>query len=228
MALEVVYPDRPPSPTRIPTVFDDDASERSIPRKRPQQERSRRTVEAVVEAAAQLLEANGYDALTTNRVAERAGVSIGTLYQYFPDKAAVVGALVEDRLGREVQAMRAASEGSAGLPVLEAADRPAGAFVGLFSDDPGRSAAVLYGALRVRWRPVVDGLIEQAVGAVADRLRRAGGWASPETTAYVAVAAAVGVVARALAERPDMLRDGTASREVQAVVRGYLAERRGA
>ena len=54
------------------------------------QARSRATFEAIVEAAAQILERRGADALTTNRVAERAGVSIGTLYQYFSDKRALL------------------------------------------------------------------------------------------------------------------------------------------
>lgn len=59
-------------------------------RRRPKQARSRATVEAIVEAAAQILERRGADALNTNDVAERAGVSIGTLYQYFSDKQALV------------------------------------------------------------------------------------------------------------------------------------------
>ena len=59
-------------------------------RRTPKQARSRATVEAIVEAAAQVLERKGPEGLTTNGVAERAGVSIGTLYQYFPDKQALL------------------------------------------------------------------------------------------------------------------------------------------
>jgi len=59
-------------------------------RRRPRQARSRATYDSILEAAAQVLARDGAAALTTNRVAERAGVSIGTLYQYFPDKAAIV------------------------------------------------------------------------------------------------------------------------------------------
>jgi AcrR family transcriptional regulator len=59
-------------------------------RRTPRQARSRATFEAIVEAAAQILERRGADALTTNHVAERAGVSIGTLYQYFSDKRALL------------------------------------------------------------------------------------------------------------------------------------------
>ncbi|MCF4165940.1 TetR/AcrR family transcriptional regulator [Zavarzinia compransoris] len=64
-------------------------------KKRPGQGRSRATVEAVLEATAQLLAETGYGALTTNHIAERAGVSIGSVYQYFPGKEAVVAQVVE-------------------------------------------------------------------------------------------------------------------------------------
>ena len=64
--------------------------QRVSPRKTPQQERSRETYEAIVEAAAHVFERHGYEAGTTNRIAERAGVAIGSLYQYFPNKDAIV------------------------------------------------------------------------------------------------------------------------------------------
>ncbi len=65
------------------------------PRKRPVQQRSKLTVDGILSAAAQVFEDFGYAAGTTNRIAERAGVSVGTLYQYFPNKEAVAVALLE-------------------------------------------------------------------------------------------------------------------------------------
>src|SRR3546814_9174202 len=65
------------------------------PRKLPRQERSKATVEAILIAATQVLIEDGYERATTARVAERAGVSVGSLYQYFPNKEALVGTLVE-------------------------------------------------------------------------------------------------------------------------------------
>ena len=64
------------------------------PRKQARQARARATQTAIIEAAARILEGNGRDGLTTNRVADRAGVSIGSLYQYFPNKEAIVAALL--------------------------------------------------------------------------------------------------------------------------------------
>lgn len=70
-------------------------TKRTEPRKNPSQERSRQTVDVIIEAAAQVFERHGYAAGTTNRIAERAGVSIGTLYQYFPNKEAILAVLLE-------------------------------------------------------------------------------------------------------------------------------------
>jgi AcrR family transcriptional regulator len=69
--------------------------QRLEPRKPPVQNRSKATVDELLAAAAQVFEAQGYAAGTTNRIAKRAGVSIGTLYQYFPSKDAIAVALLE-------------------------------------------------------------------------------------------------------------------------------------
>lgn len=65
------------------------------PRKIPQQARARATVEAIIVATAQLLTEESFEAITTLRVAERAGVSIGSFYQYFPNKQALAAAVVD-------------------------------------------------------------------------------------------------------------------------------------
>lgn len=67
----------------------------TTPRKLPQQDRSKVTVDAILTATAHILTQQGYDRTTTNRIAELAGVSIGSLYQYFPSKEALVTALAE-------------------------------------------------------------------------------------------------------------------------------------
>jgi AcrR family transcriptional regulator len=71
-------------------------------RKSPTQARAAHTVDAIVEAATQILQSDGEDRLTTNRIAERAGVSIGSLYQYFADKEAIVEAIAERERDRIV------------------------------------------------------------------------------------------------------------------------------
>jgi AcrR family transcriptional regulator len=65
------------------------------PRKTAVQQRSRVTVGALVEATARILVREGFDKASTNRIAEVAGVSVGSLYQYFPSKEALVAAVIE-------------------------------------------------------------------------------------------------------------------------------------
>jgi len=64
------------------------------PRKRPGQPRSRATFDTIVEGAARILEERGFEGYNTNAIAERAGVSVGSIYQYFPDKDAVTAAII--------------------------------------------------------------------------------------------------------------------------------------
>lgn len=68
------------------------------PKKQPRQARSRATFGAILDAAARILVAEGYAGLTTNRIAEVAGVGIASLYEYFPGKEAVIAALAEREL----------------------------------------------------------------------------------------------------------------------------------
>lgn len=70
------------------------ADESVEPRKLPKQARSKVTVDAMLTATAQVLTLEGYDRTTTARIAERAGVSVGSLYQYFPNKDALIAALI--------------------------------------------------------------------------------------------------------------------------------------
>lgn len=85
------------------------------PRKTPHQSRARATRDAIVEAATHIIERGGLAAFNTNAVAERAGVSIGSLYQYFPNKDALMVALIRrqqaQQLDNLMRAIRAASEG---------------------------------------------------------------------------------------------------------------------
>jgi AcrR family transcriptional regulator len=69
-------------------------------RRQPVQQRSAKRVEQMLDASAELIDEMGYDALTTTLIAKRAGVAVGSLYQFFPDKRAVVQALTQRNLER--------------------------------------------------------------------------------------------------------------------------------
>ena len=91
------------------------------PRKSASQERSRLTINTILEATTRVLMKDGYDRASTNRIAAAAGVSIGSLYQYFPSKEALVAA-VSERHSREVlQLMRNVLAKVAARPIEVAA-----------------------------------------------------------------------------------------------------------
>src|SRR5271169_5813388 len=85
-----------------PTAFE--------PRKSPVQARSTVTVEAIYEATIQVLLSQGAERLTTTRVAERAGVSVGTLYQYYPNKQALLYAVMQRHLEHVASTVEQACE----------------------------------------------------------------------------------------------------------------------
>lgn len=78
------------------------------PRKRASQKRSRATVDALIEATARILVREGFDRASTNRIAEAAGVSVGSLYQYFPSKEALVAAVIDRHHQELMYVVRAA------------------------------------------------------------------------------------------------------------------------
>lgn len=86
-------------------------------RKQPVQARAQATTEALLEATFQVLRRHGAAGLTTTRVADRAGVSVGTLYQYFPDKQSLVMALEVRYLSLMVDAVTSALAESEALPL---------------------------------------------------------------------------------------------------------------
>ena len=81
------------------------------PRKQPRQRRAEETVAVILEAAARILEGKGFEGFNTNAIAEKAGVSIGSLYQYFPSKTALLSAVIE----REAEPLLAVEEELRGM-----------------------------------------------------------------------------------------------------------------
>ena len=93
-------------------------STRISSRKQPQQARSAELVAAILEAAVQVLTRQGAQRFTTARVAEKAGVSVGSLYQYFPNKAAILFRLQSDEWRQTTELLRGILE-DAGKPPLD-------------------------------------------------------------------------------------------------------------
>lgn len=89
------------------------------PRKMPRQQRSQAKVGFIVEAARQILYEEGADAVTTRRVAERSGVAVGSLYQYFPNRDAILARLAEEEVRRQSKATQEYYASVRRLPMAE-------------------------------------------------------------------------------------------------------------
>jgi len=112
------------------------------PRKKPQQQRSRVTIDAIFEATIQVLLANGLQAITAVQIAERAGVSVGSLYQYFPNKSALLAAVVQRHVGEVVDATIQACRSAHGNSIREMCAAMMSAFVDAKTRRPEVSRAL--------------------------------------------------------------------------------------
>lgn len=197
------------------------------PRKQPTQERSRATVDAILQATAYILVREGYAKLTTNRVAERAGVNIASLYQYFPGKEALVAELqrrhVEEARGEAREALRAHRGKS-----LQATIRAmVNAGIAAHAVDPGLHRVFEEEMPRLRPRrpgapsdePFLDERRELVTAAQipADRL---------EIVTWLVRTVTHAAVHRAAQDRPDDLRSGALAHELNLLLERYLQPKR--
>jgi AcrR family transcriptional regulator len=112
------------------------------PRKSPLQQRSSATVEAILEATIQVLLKEGKERLTTTRVADRAGVSVGTLYQYFPNKSSLLQATLRRHMDEIAETIRQVCAEQRGKPITEMVTALIHAFFAAKMRDPKISAAL--------------------------------------------------------------------------------------
>jgi AcrR family transcriptional regulator len=143
------------------------------PRKTPLQARSTVTVKAISEATIQVLLSHGADRLTTTRVAQRAGVSVGTVYQYYPNKQSLLFAVLENHLTNVMATVEAACESACHKPLAEMIREMVEAFVDAKLDRADISVALyqvaadaggpaLIKPINQRSRKTVEAMLETA------------------------------------------------------------------
>jgi AcrR family transcriptional regulator len=189
-------------------------------RRIPRQSRAGETVAAILEAAAQVLEAGGLAAFTTNAVAERAGVSIGTLYQYFADKQALLRALAERELKRTLAAVAAALRGD---PQASGEQRVRAMIRALVNAFRGRlrarkaviQAVLAQGASFEMMQPITEFLAQSEDDRALVRLGR-------EQT-FVLSRAIMGVIRAAVLEEQPFLRSKGFEDEMVLLVLAYVS-----
>jgi AcrR family transcriptional regulator len=139
----------------------------------PVQARATVTVEAICEATIQVLLSHGADRLTTTRVADRAGVSVGTLYQYYPNKQSLLFAVMEDHMDKVAGAVESACHHASHKPLAEMIKEVVGAFVDVKMNRADISVALYRVAAEIggpalvkkagtRMRNALDGMLQTA------------------------------------------------------------------
>lgn len=139
----------------------------------PLQRRSRVTVESLFEATIQVLLANGLEAVTTTQIADRAGVGVGSLYQYFPNKNALLAAVVQRHVGAVVDATIAACRSVHGAGIREMCATMMSAFVDAKTHRPEVSRALYLPSAAVNADAIVKAESMRCAQAVQQMLASA-------------------------------------------------------
>lgn len=198
-----------------------------LKRRAPRQDRALDTVDTIFEAAARILQSEGKDSFNTNHIAERAGISIGTLYQYFPNKKAILVALARRESERVRKAVFQALTTSdvRGEPERVAVRALINGFAGRH-----RARRILLEILLAEGgsaelaKPVEE--IAKMLGATGDSTVLAHGKPLTPTSLFVLTRAVIGVIHEATSEGSAFLGAPELKDELVRLIQGYLAKLR--
>jgi AcrR family transcriptional regulator len=201
------------------------AKKKGAPRKSPRQTRSKALVDAILTAGARVLVERGYARASTNRIADVAGVSVGSLYQYFPSKEALVAAIMK----KHAETMVGVFEQS----LLDIAFLPVEAAVRGVVDRTFRAHAIDLALHRVIYEQVPRvGLLIRARDFEERLASMFGGYLEhhraeirPENVplaVFLLNTAVEAIANQAALARPELLEDEEAKRELTALLVGYL------
>ncbi|MGK4003774.1 TetR/AcrR family transcriptional regulator [Sorangium sp. So ce1036] len=199
------------------------------PRKSPVQARSAATVEALHAATIQVLTREGLARCTTTRVAERAGMSVGSLYQYYPNRDALLAAVLERHLDGIAGAMEGACQASAGEPVARMASTLVAVFLREKLRDPQESKALYAVAAERGGQQLATRAHRRVVTAIAAMLETAPDvrFEDPAATAVMSASALVGPVRAVLEGQAPAGFEACLERELTRLLTAYLQAHRG-
>jgi AcrR family transcriptional regulator len=200
---------------------------RKTVRNAPKQPRSRETVNVILEAAVRVLDQEGSDAATTTRIAEVAGVSVGTLYQYFENRAAILDALQDQEFERATDFMQRVLAESTGQTEYELARAVIEGLLALYARSPALHRVLVVEGLRVTptdrvlaFDTRVVGLVRSflATGHLSIRRRNL------DAAAFVIYQSVRATMLARLLERPPGLDDEALLEEMTDLVVRYLVQ----
>jgi AcrR family transcriptional regulator len=179
-------------------------------RRRPAQERSRRTVERIVDAGAAVLADVGYHQASTNRIAAAAGVSPGTLYGYFAEKDEIVAAVIDRVVDGFGDAVSPALRAAAGRPVAEAARLVLDAVLAAVQERAALIEAFVDRVPAERYAPRVDALRDRVADVTFHLVAAAlpgAATADLERSVWIAVRTVEHLTVRYVLQQPPIPRE---------------------
>lgn len=204
------------------------AKKKKQPRKRPQQARAQSTVHAILEATAQVLEREGPEAATTTRIAEVAGVSVGTLYQYFSHRDAIYDALQEREFERAIVLMQTVlSDNNLAKSPRETVSGCVQGMLALYQTNPGMHRVLAMEALRATKADRIHSFDLRVIGLVRHFLTASGAAVrrkNADAAAFVAVQSVRAIMLAALLENPPGLNDQALIDELADLLLRYLVD----
>ncbi len=212
MAKTTAKPDKPPMKAR----------------KQPSQARAKATVDAIIEATERVLAQRGLTEASTTEIADIAGVSVGTLYQYFPNKQALVAAVIEARLERDRQEIAEALERARPMPLVAGLAELSRVMAMLYRDEPHLYREMVEALTEVERERRVEAIIADTIAGMAELLaarRDEHDHPDPEIAAWVLVNNGVLLLRAASRERPEWVIEGKLFAELERMGARYLGLR---
>jgi AcrR family transcriptional regulator len=198
------------------------------PRKAPVQQRSEQTVGAIMAAAARVLTRDGAAGFTTNKVAEKAGVSIGSLYQYFPNKESILSELVRRHLADLERGINDIADRALTAPLDEV--------IGALIEDNVKAHLIdpkLHGVLteqvqhlgRIRWQDEFEARVTARVRAFLEARRGELAVKDLDLATYLVTRTVEACVHDGVTARPQDMASGALARDLTRMIAGYLTGR---
>lgn len=195
------------------------------PRKIASQQRSQATVEALLDATARILVREGYDRASTNRIAAVAGVSVGSLYQYFPNKESLVAALIGRHTRAMLDLLKDAMAAVEALDLESAMRELIAAMVDAHRVDPALHRILDEQIPRMGQLDEIEAINREVFALVRAYLEARRGEiavADLDTATFICVTTVETLTHEAVLRHPDMIEPAGLVEEVTRLVVGYL------
>jgi AcrR family transcriptional regulator len=197
----------------------------TTPRKNASQDRSKATVDALLAATARVLVKEGYDRASTNKIADAAGVSIGSLYQYFPTKESLVAAVMRRHSGEMMEVLRSSFVRVASMPLTEAVPELIRVYIEAHRIEPKLHRVLVEQIPRIGTLEEIESIDEEARAMVRaylsghlDEVKVR----DVDLAAFVSVTCVEALTHVVVLRRPELIEDDAFVEEVSTLIVRYL------